>query len=121
MPDANDMTVGIMAVIAQGEREAISRRTREALAAAKARGQRLGGVRAGHVALDAEKAAMGLAVRRRKANDKAADLAPNISEIEATGRTSDRAIAEELNRRGIVTARGGKWHGATVKAVRASA
>jgi len=42
MPEANDLTVGIMAPVAQQEREAISRRTKEALAAAKVRGARLG-------------------------------------------------------------------------------
>jgi len=42
MPPANDLTVGIMALVAQAEREAILRRTKDALAVAKARGVKLG-------------------------------------------------------------------------------
>ena len=42
LPEANDLTVGIMALVAQQEREAISRRTKEALSVARSRGVRLG-------------------------------------------------------------------------------
>jgi DNA invertase Pin-like site-specific DNA recombinase len=42
MPEANEMVVGIMAVVAQAEWKMISARTKAALAAAKARGMQLG-------------------------------------------------------------------------------
>src|SRR5215510_570518 len=47
LPEANTMTVGVMAVVAQHEREAISARTKAALAAAKRRGVKVGGLRPG--------------------------------------------------------------------------
>jgi DNA invertase Pin-like site-specific DNA recombinase len=37
LPEANDRAVGIMALVAQQEREAISRRTKEGLAVARSR------------------------------------------------------------------------------------
>ena len=47
MPHANQFMIGVMAMVAQHERELISQRTKAALAAAKARGKRLGGYRGG--------------------------------------------------------------------------
>jgi DNA invertase Pin-like site-specific DNA recombinase len=115
MPDANELTVGIMALVAQQEREAISKRTTEALQAAKARGQQLGNPN-GAAAL--RRAAKGNddAVRaiKAKANSYAADLKPIIQDIAKAGIVSLGGIAKELNARHITTARGGEWHKATV-------
>ncbi|NYH95533.1 recombinase family protein [Novosphingobium marinum] len=116
MPEANELTVHIMAAVAQAERKAISRRTVEALAAAKARGTKLGNPN-GAAAL--RRAAKGnvAAVETVKANadERASDLAPVVADIRAGGATSLPAIARELNERGIVTPRGGKWYPSSVR------
>lgn len=110
MPEANQLTLHIMAAMAQHEREAISDRTKKALAAAKARGAKLGGLRAGAFGNNPQ-AGRKLAVAAIKAKSKAfaADVMPVIEAIRAEGHSSLRAIAAELNSRGIMTARGGKW------------
>ena len=111
MPEANDLTVGIMALVAEAEREAISRRTREALAVARARGVKLGNPNGAAALRRAGKG--GDALRRvvsANANAFACTLAPVIEEIRAEGQTSLRTIATDLNTRGIVTRRGGRWH-----------
>ena len=116
MPEANELTIGIMALVAQAEREAISRRTKEALAAAKARGVKLGnpnGV-AGLKAAGKGAVALREAVRAN-AETFAAELAPVIAAIRAEGHVSLRAMAAELNRRGIRARRGGKWGVGNVK------
>jgi hypothetical protein len=50
----------------------------------------------------------------RNADRQAQDLAPVIADIRAGGATSLRAIASELNDRGMLTRRGGRWHVSTV-------
>jgi DNA invertase Pin-like site-specific DNA recombinase len=112
MPDANDMTVGIMAIIAQHERKIISERTKAALAAAKKRGTVLGGKREG--SFDLRKAAAAgnaaSAVKRSKAaRDRAVDLGTVIAELRQAGSTSLGQIAAGLNERGILTAQGKEW------------
>lgn len=118
MPEANDLTVGIMALVAQAEREAISRRTKEALAVAKARGMKLGNPNGAESLRRAGKG--GAALRAAVSSNAvafAADLTPVLADILAAGHTTLRAIAAELTARGIRTRRGGKWGVGNVKGV----
>lgn len=116
MPDANDLTVGIMALVAQQEREAISRRTREALRAAKERGQRLGNPNGAAALKRAQKGNQAaVATIQRQADEHARNLAPVVAALQAEGHTSLGAMAQELNRRGMLTPRGGRWHKTSVK------
>ena len=118
MPEANDLTVGIMALVAEAEREAISRRTKEALAVAKARGVKLGNPNGAAALRRAGKGGESLrAAISANAEAFAADLAPVLADIRATGHTSLRAIAAELGARGIRTRRGGRWQVSNVKAM----
>jgi hypothetical protein len=48
-----------------------------------------------------------------RADERALALAPIIAEIEASGITTPHAIAADLNRRGILTARGHRFWGGT--------
>jgi DNA invertase Pin-like site-specific DNA recombinase len=114
MPNANRLTVGIMAIIAEEERRAISDRTKAALAAAKARGVRLGGrpENLKNAALGRQRANE---TRRAKAASRAADLAPVIAAIRAEEATTATAIAKALNDRGIPTSRGGRWQAVQVQ------
>src|SRR4051794_11966836 len=109
MPDANRMTVGIMAIIAEHEREAISARTKAALAAAKARGRKLGNPEN----LSRESAergrTLGNAAMSAKAGKRLVDLAPVIHAIRAEGKVSLGQIAGALNEGRIPAARGGAW------------
>jgi DNA invertase Pin-like site-specific DNA recombinase len=104
MPEANEMVVGIMAVIAEGERKMISKRTRDALAAAKARGTALGGFK-GYCLGEADRQAASAALKA-KVKALAADLAPIIAELRARGVTSLNGIAQALTSQQIPTARG---------------
>jgi DNA invertase Pin-like site-specific DNA recombinase len=102
-PHANKLTLHILAAVAEHEREMISERTKAALAAAKARGKKLGTPDpAGAVAR------MSVALRAQTARF-AANVLPIIREVQAAGHTSANAIAGQLNARKVATARGGRW------------
>ncbi len=108
MPQANKLTVHILAAVAEHERAMISQRTKDALAAAKARGVKLGNP---NIAMARAK---GQLVIKSKADKHAQNILPVITAIRDAGVTSLRGIANALNQRGIQTARGGSWHAASV-------
>lgn len=116
MPHANNLTIGVMALVAQQEAEAISRRTKEALQAAKRRGKVLGNPN-GAAAL--QRAAKGnsaaVAAVAAKADKHADNLKPVIESLKSEGVISLGAIAAALNQRGMLTPRGGAWHKTSVK------
>ncbi|MBV9588730.1 MAG: recombinase family protein [Hyphomicrobiales bacterium] len=111
LPQANELTIGILAIVAQHEREMISKRTKEALAAAKARGMKIGGFRGSPATLEGLKRGREAshATRTRRARERAKDLAADVEELRAKGADSLTALAKGLNARSIPTARGGKW------------
>jgi DNA invertase Pin-like site-specific DNA recombinase len=113
MPEANELTIHIMAAVAQAERKAISRRTKEALAAAKARGVVLGGFRGNSDDLRNGPAASALK-RSRAASERAVKVLRQVHCAREAGATSLREIASYLNLRGITAPRGGHWSAAQV-------
>lgn len=116
MPNANGMTVGILAIVAQHEREQISARTKAALEAAKARGQKLGGKPESLRNQDIG-SKRGNESKSAKASARAVDLRPQIEDLRASGQASLRQIATGLNGRGIVAPRGGEWSATQVRSL----
>jgi DNA invertase Pin-like site-specific DNA recombinase len=120
-PDANNLTIHILAAVAEHEAAMISARTKAALAAAKARGVVLG-CGNDNIAAYAKRGAKASALHRgAKAEKRTADLVPRIRHYQAEGATSLRQIATRLNEEGIPTARGGEWSAVQVQRVLASA
>src|SRR3954469_24176633 len=102
-PDVDPFVLHLFAALAEKERSLISSRTRQALAAAKARGVTLGNPKL-HVA---RKNAVETVTAT--ADKFAANVLPIIREAQKAGATTLRDIAAALNARGVATARGGQW------------
>ena len=97
--DADPFMLHVYAALAEKERAMISRRTKDALAAKKAQGVKLGGLNAKGIE------------NRAAALDRAEQLRPIFTEL---ANLSARKIAVTLNERKIPTPAGGEWHAATV-------
>ena len=107
MPDANTLTVGIMALLAQQEREMISSRTKAALQAKKAQGAKLGAALVGcnFTPAGRKKSAQ---VRKEDGIRKTETVRSIAQDLRDEGRTL-REIADRLNRYDLKAPRGGSW------------
>jgi len=117
MPQANRLTLHIMAAMAEHEARAVSQRTKAALQAAKERGRKLGWSIPSRRGEQVLASAKGVTSNVMTADRFAANVAPVIRDIERAGVTALQGIADALNARGIRTARGRRWYATTVKNV----
>jgi DNA invertase Pin-like site-specific DNA recombinase len=101
LPEANDLTIHVMAAVAEHEAKRISQRTKDALAAAKARGVVLGAAGPSNLRANVEQ-------RQQEADAFAQRMRSVITSLRASG-LSQRAVVEELNRLGVKTAAGCEW------------
>lgn len=114
MPFADRFTVGILAQVAQWERERISERTKAALSVAKARGRILGGKRPNQRYVNAVGRHKAAIARQATATQRRLDILPYVDAARAAGHNSLRGIARYLNGRRIGAPRGGDWQASQV-------
>ena len=112
MPEADNLTIHVMAAVAEREAQLISARTKAALAARKARGLKLG--KPENLTLEARK--KGAAASRQRAVQDMRSVAAYAAALREQG-LSLRAIAAQLDQHGFQTRRGGTWSPTQVKRV----
>ncbi len=112
MPDLNTLTLGILATIAQHEAETISARTKAALKAKKARGEKVGTPE--NLTDDARKAGRAAHTANANANPNNIKARAMVASLTANG-VSVRKIASQLNAHGFTTARGYQFTANTVQ------
>ena len=109
MPMANTLTIRMMSILAAEEARLVSERTRQALAARKERGFKLGGNNPNIGSFSGRAAASSSAARAAAARQRAHDLMPVVSAIRSGDEMSLAKIAQGLNERGVPTPRGARW------------
>jgi len=121
-PHATRLTIHILAAVAEHEREMISQRTIAALAAAKARGVKLGNPNLQRRSGTRSLAAIATAVRSKRSAEHAAAVEPYIAAARKAGCASLGELAAALTARGVDTPSGGRqWsRGQVLRIVRAS-
>lgn len=110
MPDANRFMLHIMAAVAEQEARACSERTKAALAAAKARGVRLGWSNPKRKAEQKRASAKGAAANKRNTQAFMEGMIPMVRECLRHGHRTPTAVAQYLNKQGVQARRGGVWH-----------
>lgn len=106
MPYADKFQLHVYAALAEQEREFIAARTKAALAEAKARGRKLGGLR--------DQTGRRNAALQANALERAERVASIVTPLRERGATL-QAVADALNSAGVVTARGGRWHASQIQ------
>ena len=126
MPEADETTIAILAVMAQREVKLIRQRTKSGLGQVKKKLKRDGKYRTkqsnrlitklGNTTNLAQAAALAVQAKKKAAANFAKEILPKIQEIRDVGKVDTyRGIAAALNARGIVTRKNGKWYASSVR------
>jgi DNA invertase Pin-like site-specific DNA recombinase len=110
VPEANRLTIGILAVVAEAEVDYIAARCKETYEVLRRRGASIGN--AGNMTEEGRRRGQraGNARRRLIAEQRAWDLTPIVGALRASGARTVQEIADGLNARGFRAPQGGPWN-----------